>query len=215
MNRWFYIILFLLIVLICSADGCSENQVEAALREEQQTADLIDSVKLTFTADTPDPNDLAAYETAAIQKLTDLSDYLNTVSDTTLDRRIRQQAYEMILGLFSPEKSVFNYLSSVCPDLKPYPDDLADSSGPMSSLSCHIILSDIHVMENFSRQNDTTYTGTLSFSLAEVPVDKSQTDKDLSGSFIIEIFLVRKMKSFGSQQLSVWDTCLGDIGRNN
>ena len=215
MSRWFYIISTLLTVLICTADGCNENPEAAAFRETLQTSALIDSVRHTFAVDTLSQNDLNAYEMSAIQKLTDLSDYLNIVSDTTLDFRLRRQGYEMILDLFIQGKSDLRSLSSVCPDWEAYPDHSSDSTGFIKGLPCHFEPSDIHIVDHFVRQNDTTYSGAMTFSLSGALQDNTQVEGNLSRSYMIEIFLIRKMKSFGSQRLQVWGTYLGDIGPGN
>jgi hypothetical protein len=215
MNRWYYIISSLLTVLICSADGCNENPEAVALRETQQTSELIGDVRHAFTVDTLSQNDLIAFEMSAIQKLTDLSDYLNIVSDTTLDFRLRRQGYEMILDLFIPGRYDFKNLSLVCPDWEPKFNDSSDSTSFMQGLPCHIIPSDIYIREHFFRQNDTTYAGAMSFSLSGPLPDKAQIEGDLSRLYTIEIYLIRSIKSFGSQRLNVWDTYLGNIDPGN
>jgi hypothetical protein len=211
MSRWFYGILFLITVIICSADGCDEDPEIIALREVQYTTGRIDSVRFTFTADSITFNELKAYETTARQKLSDLSDYLNIITDTTLDLRIRQQAYNMILDLFIPGEPVVKQLAAICPDWKSASEDLLHFQGTPEVAPCRIRPSGIIISEPFARKNDSTYKGTLSFyQQNHLPV-KVPEEQYPTGSYTIDIYLIRNIKTFGSQHLKVWDTYLGHI----
>lgn len=215
MSRWLYIISFLMIVLICTADGCSENPKATAQRETLLTSDLIDSIKKTFTPDTLSQAALNSYEISAIQRLRDLSDYLDTSSDTTLDLRVRNQAYEMIRDLFRPGEHYYRYLSSICPCQVNEQTDFLNPAISPGGLTCRLRPSHIMLSEKLQRVNNNIYVGELSFSQVITNSGREKSEADMVRTFTIEIFLIRNPKSFGSQVLNVWDIYLGVIGMHD
>jgi hypothetical protein len=212
MSRWlYYISALLLVFLFCSAHGCQEGPEAIAEREMQRTIGLIDSVKLTFTTDTLPLNELKAYEMTAIQKLIDMADYLRVISDTTLDVRLRQQAYEMILGMCLPGRMEDKDWEMVYSERDLNARDPMLSQCRSEGLPCYVQPSQISIIEPFTRKNDTTLKGTLLFCQNNILHDGRTMRGGLTRSYTIDIYLIRNMKTFGSQQLRVWETYLGDI----
>jgi hypothetical protein len=212
MSKWLHGISLLIVTwLICSADGCQEDPEARALNEEQYTAGLIDSIRLTFESETVPVHLLRSYEMVAMQKVTDFADYLNLLSDTSHDLKIRQQAAVMARSLFlSGESKVDNWsrefnLSGV------NGSDQLVSSALDKGLPWLIKPLNISVREPFTLLNESTFAGEVTFSLERTPRTGEEIQGDPSGPFTAEIWLIRSPKTFGAKRLKVWEVSLGDI----
>ena len=195
---------FLLTALfILCAPSCSDEQ--AALdREEEVLNSARNELRKEFESDYLDLAALFAHETAAIQKLTDLSDFVKILTDTSLESSFREKAGEMISNTFKSDE-VFISLS---PDLQ---KEISIKFLINSGLQNNLIIPQFHfdsvkVQEPLSRTGNSTYHGKISccqvFTAEEQAVYVSKT---------VELFVSKKAKAFGSDTLKVWNTSLGAI----
>jgi hypothetical protein len=201
----------MMIYLICTARTCTEDEEAAAEREKAQSDKLIEEIEILFTSDTLTDHLLSGYETTATDKLNDFADYLKIISDTTLDAQFRQHAAELAGNLFIPGAiELRGWSKTFCVQEINTLEDLIQAN-LSEGTSSRINPVRINVNDQFVRENDSTFTGTLSFYQEYFsPSDTDQTE-DLSGPYIMDIYLNRKIKNFGTNQLVVWEVYLGDI----
>lgn len=211
MNWTKYILFLMMIYLACSAKTCNEDEEVMTIREEQLTANLMDSVKHVFMSDTLSDNFLRAYELTARGKLNDLADYLNIASDTTLDLRFRQHTADLIRGLFFADEIVLHNWSRTYSESNLSTLELLISNSLSEGITCRITPVQITVSKQFEIENDSTYTGNLSFKSKCVPHNTNDLSTTESEELVIDIYLLKKLRSFGKDQIRVWDVYLGDI----
>ena len=211
MNRVKYIWILIVIYIVCSARSCNENEEATEVQKEEYTMNLMNSVKHVFTSDSLSDHLLRAYEITATEKLTDFADYIKIISDTTLDLRFRQHAADLVKGLFvSDEIELYNWS-------KTYPESCINSlelilaHSLSEGIPCLMNPFQITVSKPFISENDSTFTGSLTFINKCIPLGSKDTSEIVSGELIIDIYLVKKLRSFGKDQISVWNVYLGDI----
>jgi len=211
MMRWIkYILILIIVYLFCSARTCTEDEETAAKREEQNIIRLIESVETVFTSDSLSDDILRRYEITAINKLNDFSDYLKIVSDTILESQFRQQAAEMAGNLFIPGViELRGWIKAFGVKEIITLEDLIRHSFS-EGLSYRIKPVGININDQFVRENDSTFTGSLSFYQKYVSLTDIDKVEDLSGPYVMDIYLIREIKNFGTKQLEVWEVYLGD-----
>ena len=210
--KWIrYIWILIMIYLVCSARTCTEDEDAAAKREEQYILNLKDSVKHVFMSDSLPDQLLKAYEITAIEKLNDFADYMKIISDTTLDLRFRQHAAELVRDLFVSGEIDLQNWSKVYPEPGLYTLELLLSHCLSEGISCWIRPLQINVSNPFTRENDSTFTGALSFYQDRHLFREKEPSDKVSRKLTIDIYIIRKVKTFGDLQFRVWDVCLGDI----
>jgi hypothetical protein len=202
---------FLLIWLLCSADGCNDGTYVAERREEKQISTLKDSVSAVFEAGTPGDNLLKAYEETAKQKLIDFADYLKIASDSSVNNIFRAQAAEMAGKIFvsgSSDITYWNKHSSASGRIRV--DSLLKNS-LLNTMTSFIQPVQIIIQQSLKMKNDTVYEGKLSFHPQRNLFSKNDSSEPGNDILLIDIYAVRKLKSFGTKTLSIWEVCLGDI----
>lgn len=211
MKRISYISILILIWLSCGARSCTDDNSMQEPGEEKILTTSRDSIKQAFEVYSPSDLLLRVYEATAKQKLTDFADYLKIATDSSLDKTFRQQAVEMAKKLFiSREVSMRSWS-------KAYPgDDLNTlekllNRSLLKGMSCWVKPVRIDVNTQLTRRNDTTFVGTLSFYEICIPFDKPDLQESLPGIYLIDIYALKKEKSFGKETLRIWEVYLGDI----
>ena len=96
MRNWLRLSAFLLIFLLCNSQSCNDSEEsEAKLREDRfQTS--MDSLSANLTSGTPSGSVIRSYESSAIQKLGDFTDYMNILADSSTAGEFREQVKKMI-----------------------------------------------------------------------------------------------------------------------
>lgn len=203
--------ILIMVYLVCAARTCNEDEEAVARRQEQYAMNLKDSIKDVFMSDTINYQFIRAYEASAVQKLNDFADYLRIISDTTLDMKFRQHAAGLVKGLFITDKIEINYCGMTCPESDFNSLELLISQSLSENISCQVNPLQITVSKPFVYQNDSTYIGNLSFINSYIPSGSRDTSETESLSLVIDIYLVKKLRSFGEDRIRVWDVYLGDI----
>ncbi len=211
MKRLIHIVVLFLLWILCGADSCNSRGHEAEMNDKKLVSASKDSLKQVFTVDTPGTRLLEEYEAKAVQKLSDFGGYLEIAADTSLDMSFRQQAAAMAVKLFVRESVDIEKWSRACA--------LGDCHSPEQILDkCLAIglpcrLKPIRALTEapLARQNDSTYKGSLSFSLQGILQAKPNETKVFPGRLQIDIYAIRETKTFGAEKLSVWSVYLGSI----
>jgi len=210
--RWIkYIWILIIIYIVCSARTCTESEEPSEEQKEQYTMNLINSVKHVFTSDSLSDHFLRAYEITAMEKLTDFADYMKIISDTTLDLKFRQHSAELVRNLFiSDEIELSGWSRSYhAPDLIILEHLI--SYGLSEGVSRWNKPIQINIMKPFNNINDSTFTGRLSFNYISLSFNNQDTSVTPSAKLAIDIYLMKKTRSFGNDRFRVWEVYLGDM----
>jgi len=206
-----YIWILLMIYIVCSARTCNENEEASEKQKEQYTMNLLNSVKQVFTSDSLSDHLLRAYEITSAEKLIDFADYMRIISDTTLDLRFRQHAAELVKELFvSDEIELYGWSKS-------YPEPGLNILNNLISYSLSKGVSfwnqpmQINFIRPFTSINDSTFTGDLSFNYKSLSLSGQDTSELVTGRLVIDVYLMKKTKTFGKDRFPVWDVYLGDM----
>ncbi len=206
-----YIWILIILYLVCSARTCTGDDEAAAKREEQNIMSLTDSVKHVFMSDSLTDQLLRAYEITAKEKLNSFADYMKIISDTTLDFRFRQHAGELVRDLFVPGEIELKNWSILYPEPNLNTLELLLAYSLTEGISYWIQPGKINVTNPFTRQNDSIFTGALSFYQNLFLFSNVDTSDMGSRELLIDVYIIRKVKAFGNEQLRVWEVYLGDI----
>jgi hypothetical protein len=181
------------------------------LNEEKQIVALKDSVRIVFGTDSITDTFLRAYEETARNKLIDFADYLKIVSDTSLGIEFRQHAAEMISRIFiSGEVKTGLWSSVISKSGINSLEQLLDKSLSDGMISWVEPLQ-INVRKPLTILNDSTLTGALSFYQRKIHFNSNITPDSISKMFVIDIYVLKKVKSFDKEQIRIWEVFLGDI----
>jgi hypothetical protein len=183
----------------------------SATDESNALAASKDSIRKVFEVDHPEEDLLGAYEETARQKLSDFADYLKIVSDTTMNIKFREQAAEMVKRLFVnggtrvgvwAKAYSYNDISTL--------DELT-SKGLSKGFHLWIQPENIKVDAPLAARNDSICTGRLSFYQNCLPFDSLKSPSKNSQMVSVDIFIIKRIKSFGDEKLNVWELYLGNF----
>jgi hypothetical protein len=210
--KWIkYIWILIMIYLVCTARTCNEDEGAAASREEQYIMALKDSVKHVFMSDSLSDQLLRAFEISATEKLNDFADYMKIISDTTLDLRFRQKATELIRNLFIDSNIDSRGWSRVYNVIGFNTLEQLLERSLLEGNSFWTQISQIAVNNPYTCENDSAFIGNLSFNCRLIPYGINDTLETGTEKLMIDIYLLKKLKSYGDEQFRAWEVYLGEI----
>jgi hypothetical protein len=206
MKQLFKIASFLLLLFLLTAEDCSDSTVEVT--KEDRMSGMFQNIENEFIEDEPAPETIMAFEKRAVQKLKDLTDFLNIYANANLDKEFRVQAGQMIYESFYLEFDV-QKLFKVLELVEDTTAGILYHSKNGETFNTEINL--ITVSSNFQQQSVSGFKGELRFSQKVFSIFPEGTT--LRGDFIrqIEILLQKTEKEFGNEIQTVWEVYLGEI----
>ena len=210
MIKVFKISTFIFVLTILCAPSCEDEQ-EIAKREDATLAAATEDIRIEFETDYLNEASLFAYEITAKQKLSDFSDYLQIMTDTSLDMSFRIKASEMIKSAFISEDVVLQLTDPNMGRAEGLEAKLIIKNGLEDKLALLPFSFDsISVFEPFSRIDNSTYSGVLCFSQNFIdPAYPGQTVKSIKK--YNDIYVLKKPKVFGKDTMMIWNVRLGEI----
>jgi hypothetical protein len=210
MTKIFKISTIIFVLFVLCAPSCEDEQ-ETANREEAILSETKKNILKEFETDYLDEASLFAYEVKAKQKLSDFADYLQIMTDTSLDMSFRIKAGEMIKKTFQSE-NVGLRLDKEEKETEPeFEVHRLIKDGLENKLKLPPFLVDsIIIHEPLHRIGNTTYSGILRFS-------QNFTDPSQPGLIInsirrsTDVYVVKEDKIFGTDTLKIWSVRLGEI----
>lgn len=190
---------FLLLLLVLTAEDCSDRAIELTY-EERQTA-MFHDIENEFEKEQLRPEALEAFENRSLQMVTELVEYLNICADTSLSKEFRLQSKQMLMNLFQtavePETllSEFNLFED-----KEKGIIYAEGGSPV-----HFQLHSVSISESLTQQPDLSYSGNISFVLSSNIAEIQEQER------LLEIRLLKTQKQFGENSAKVWDLSFGRI----
>jgi len=192
--------------LISCAEAVDENEEMDYIENERIT-----SLKgmTSLEEDSLSINNIKAFEQRAIQKLEDLKDYFEIMSDFTIDKEFKNQAIVMARKLFAEDENTITF------PLYKDQENIAQKTGTFFTLlqnDTYGILSidifDISVIKNIKQLNDEEYRGVIKFRLL---IKTKQDNLNNNIPMQCEIIAKKVQKKFGIETKQVWEVFLGNI----
>jgi hypothetical protein len=212
MRRSFQILIILFAIILFGAPTCNDKEQGSAGRELTVLNSSMDSLRESFGSEHLSATSLEAFEVSASQKLPEFADYLRILGDTSLNASFKDKAREMIRDLFLSEDVKFPVTKG--PRVKEQHltlKQILDDEVKQIVLSSVIIFDSIHIRHHFQRRDDTTYSGSLKFILHCKGSTVSGSESTCLEANCIDIYLVKRKKTFGGDTLNVWKVFLGDL----
>ncbi len=210
MTKLFKISTIIFVLFVLCAPSCEDEQ-ESANREEAILTEAKKNILKEFETDYLDEASLFAYEVTAKQKLSDFSDYLHMMMDTSLEMSFRIKAGEMIKKTFQSENVSLRLDKEEKKTRPEFEVHLLIKDGLENKLKLPPFSVDsIIVHEPLHRIGNTTYSGILRFS-------QNFTDPSQPGLIInsirrnTDVYVVKEDKIFGADTLKIWSVRLGEI----
>jgi len=170
-----------------------------------QQININERVERDLSSEQMDMLQINDFQNHSIQKLIDFSNYLNLISDTSLDQVFRQHAMKLALHFFVAPDAIYKY----------------HRDGKVQSSSIKEFLSTLS-------ENDTTYSTTFSNI---IHISPSQQNKDGSYEWVtqylqkqqqddiqrtntlvtMKIRLKKIEKKFGDQTKHIWELFLDEV----
>lgn len=210
MRKFIYIIAAILCYMTLSSRSCSEGSQKSDVRPEEQLLNEKTEIKSEFESGAIHEKSLLAFEAKAKQKLTDLSDYLNILSDSSTDNSFREQSKLMISNLFiSDTVCISSRLSGNYDNSKLRINEFLKSeaiSGPKN-----IALDSIRITDPLHIISEYRYIGRLIFNRRIKLSSLSDSGWSSPVTMQAEFFVSKIPKSFGNETLRIWNLSLGNI----
>lgn len=202
------ILSFLMLLFLLAAETCSDSNVEVT--REDRLSGIYQNIENVFINDELTPEILSAFEKRAIQKLNDLTDYMNIYANPDLDKQFRMQAGQMVRESFYSESDIQNLYREL-ELVEDTTTQILFSSGFKNGGFYKTDVDSIIITENFRRQTFSTYKGELRFLQKEFRI--TSVDSLLIRTSIrhSEIIAIKTGKEFGSEIQTVWEVYLGAI----
>jgi len=189
----------------CSAEQSESTMKEAAAGNEYGMEHAFNSAELTETQ-------LPGFKIRAIEKLQDLSDYLEVISNKSYERSMRKQMMEQALALFTDKDAIV--------EMDEFPVDRARAYTIKRFLKSTLNneyglvkmkLSDIEFTDGFVRSEDGNYRGIIGYtqSVARAVADEISVDETTGKSATVIVMKVEK--DFGGTSEMVWEVLIEEI----
>ena len=211
MKRVSNILILILLYFICSSRTCTEQSSMKEANEENSLIASKDSIRKAFEVDHLSNDLLRAYEETAKQKLSDYADYMKIVSDVSLDMTFRHQAVEMVKRLFVSGDIDTRFWNKVYPQTELSSLNELLEKSLLQGIPNWVQPEQISVLKPLTAGNDSTYTGKLSFYQKFIPFDIQKSQVTVSEMSGVDIYAIKKVKSFGSERLIMWEVYLGNF----
>ena len=133
---------------------------------------------------------LNAFEQKGLQRLKDLEDYVNLLSNEEVETRFKDQAREQAIKLFIDNELIISALS-----------DVTQSGTTSYSFNEPRIISGLE-------QRDNIYSGQMEFQLLEYDQDQVKIGSAMK---TVDFFVVQNTKTFGDHEEVIWEVLLGQL----
>lgn len=155
---------------------------------------------------------LQLFERQAQQKVQDLFDYLSLLTDDSLDQELREYAHEQVLELFHDHTAKVPGLAIATFSADHLPEylNLLQQNSRKEHIKITWEVISLRQNQSFTPEN-LIYTGQIQANVRVEIRDKNHQPQMEEIEVLIDINLSFKTKSFGKDQLRVWEVFLGEI----
>jgi hypothetical protein len=209
------LVIFMLALIAFSLLSCSSSGHKMAMEASQQDSiGLKDSIAVKtyeFEKDSLSASSLKAFELRAIQKLYDVADYIQILSDRSIDKSFRIQAKQMMFDVFSDASNTISFSDNPEGSLErisisDFLDKMLASQFPKLKME----INQVKTVQGLQRKDKDTYNGQLTFHQATYRIDPTRKVKLNEHQMKANISLARITKTFGTTTKEVWIVFLGN-----
>ena len=155
---------------------------------------------------------MKAFEKRAIQKLEDLKDYFEILSNSKIDTTFKNQAIVMASELFSTKENTITINLDESKESTPqkassFFNSLQNGNLAMLSFQIH----DIYMIKNIKHLNENEYKGAIKFMLSVTSNNKEIQIPPKIVEMQCDIIAKKVRKQFGKESKQVWEVFLGNI----
>ena len=184
-------------------------QGDSAAKQEMETI-------YQFENDTLSPAALRAFEVRAAQMLQDVADYIQLLSDPSIEHSFKIQAKQMMLDVFTEPGNTVDFSASANEQsLKMEIGQFADSLLTGRLPVVKIELKNVQPSQNLQFTRHKIYEGQLTFQQTTYRIYKPGNIRLNGYRMKADITLKRVTKEFGSTTKDVWKVFLGNIERTD
>jgi hypothetical protein len=196
------ILSLLTLLVLLTAENCGgPSESYKVEMKERQISDMYQSIENDFIKDELSIEDLNAFEKRAIQKLQDITDYINIYADTNISVQFRKQANQMIVENFIESNDVNIFYKN----LELLEDTLNTALyylkyGGLFKTE----FSSIEITNHFKKEPDLKYKGEIQLIQRIAYISQSDT---FVTSFPrrIGMIAIKTEKYFGNEIEDVWE----------
>lgn len=210
MKRIINILIIIVLYVVFCGKSC-EDDSERISRQSQQAILARDSIRKEFETDFLAEEARCAAEVQAVQKLSDLADYVEVFADVTLDSLFREKAGEMIREMFVSEKVRLTF----DPERRELARRMSVDEFLKDGFGKRILWADIRfdsvmILKSPEKSAQGYYLGKLVAS--QLLICHTQADS-ISSLYKVSIDFIssKRKKFFGTDTLNVWVVSLGDM----
>jgi hypothetical protein len=212
MRRFLIVFALALVYLLLCSKACEDNIQENEKMEQKKIIAARDSIKDEFEADYLSEGSLYALEATAKQKLSDLADYMQIMTDATNDNSFKEKAGDLIEKMFITDNVHLRFnLQEGRKEKVLTVRELLTGGLKTPYSSTQFIFDSPEVQEPLHRGNAGTYSGKISFTQKFTGYFLHDTVIKEPVRRTIDIFAMKSVKIFGSDTLKVWGVFLGDM----
>lgn len=187
MRPIFKIVIYLMLLVLLTAENCGDNYSESQQTDIIETK-MYQELEDTFVSEEMDAEHLMALEKRVVQKVRELFDFLNIYANSGLDVQFRKQAKQMISDLFVTRQDLQEFLLK-----HEYVEDLENSvllnlEGGTVSFS----VESIHLIEPFELNQNSGYTSEVTYQFQNSTIN-------------LGVSATKTTKYFGKENLDVWE----------
>lgn len=209
MKKVIHITILLLVYLLLCGKSCSDESNESIDRVKEVNAEK-ETISLAFETDWLNEEARHAQEMAAIQKMADLADYLQILSDDSIDTIFRNKAAEMIRDVFVSDEALLSFAPwEGKSNKKVTVRKLLDNYSSQEVRHMVIRFDSVRVMLPLQKTSLGNYRGLVT-CLQQSTVQRRDTLKERE-ALTVEVVVKQRDKVFGPDTLKVWESFLGDM----
>jgi hypothetical protein len=210
------LVMWMMALIAFSLLSCSSSGHKMAMEASQQDSiglkDSIAAVKTyEFEKDSLSASSLKAFELRAIQKLYDVADYIQILSDRSIDKSFRIQAKQMMFDVFSDASNTISFSSNPEESLEKISiSDFLDKMLASQFPKLKMEINQVKTVQGLQRKDKDTYEGQLTFHQVTYRIDPTRKVKLNEHQMKANISLARITKTFGTTTKEVWIVFLGN-----
>jgi hypothetical protein len=200
MKQFFQILSILMLLLLMTAEDCSNNSTQMARQKIQR--EQFQQIEEDFVNDEISKEMLLAFEERAVQKLKDLDDFVTIYMSEGLPKEFREQAKNMIHKEFYSEDDCHRFFAGL--SLK---EDTAQVLLFRSGIQNKLVLKtdSVSISERIQKHTGLRYLGEIGFTVGLLEVNRTDTIFTDSKNKVLKIIIVKTEKEFGPDIEKVWE----------
>jgi len=204
-----YIGMFLTMIMVIFIFSCGPSDRET--NGHDSTSDQFIEI-LNLQNDSLTFKNIKAFEQRAIQKLQDLKDYFEILSDSTIEKAFKKQALDMVRGLFASGDNTITFKLRENQEITALKVDTFFTSLQNDNYGVLTLqIYNVSVTNTIKKLDDAEYKGAIRFRL--FVFEKQGKTKALLNKTNMQCDIIAKKvkKKFGNETKQVWEVFLGNI----